>query len=174
MFLPWLRCLAKITNVCYILRVPATLAHPVTLARTSHQKQVWVKALLESGLTYRRIEKETGISQTTIAAIKRLTPSNLTDLEQCKKQVVGSFYGLARGCQENITLDKLEQSSAYQLIGMASLAVQAARDMEGLNRPQFNVIEVALNVQRLVEQSKARLSSITSTLEATEQRSELT
>ncbi len=96
----------------------------------------------------------------TVIAIKRQTPSNITDVEQCKKTVIGNFYGLARASQENITLEKLELSSAYQLMGMASLAVQAARDMEGLNRPQFNVIEVALNVQRLTEQSKERLASI--------------
>ena len=107
-------------------------------------------------------------------AIRRLVPSNLTEVETCKKTVIGSFYGLARGCQENITPTKLEESSAYQLMGMASLAVQAARDMEGLNRPVFNVVEVALNVQRLTEQSQARLKAITSSLEAIDNRSELT
>lgn len=107
-------------------------------------------------------------------AIRRLVPSNLTEVETCKKTVIGSFYGLARGCQENITPTKLEESSAYQLMGMASLAVQAARDMEGLNRPVFNVVEVALNVQRLTEQSQARLKAITSSLEAIDKRSELT
>lgn len=153
-------------NVCYLLNVPAIAERPKPryqtqlTSRSPHAKQVWVKALLESGMTLRMVAKQSGLSQPTVLAIKRLIPSNLTDVEQCKKTVIGSFYGLARGCQDNITLDKLEQSSAYQLMGMASLAVQAARDMEGLNRPQFNVIEVALNVQRLTEQSQARLKAI--------------
>jgi len=142
--------------------------------RTPHQKQVWIKALLESGMSLRAVSKQSGISVDTVMAIRRLVPSNLTEVETCKKTVIGSFYGLARGCQENITPTKLEESSAYQLMGMASLAVQAARDMEGLNRPVFNVVEVALNVQRLTEQSQARLKAITSSLEAIDNRSELT
>lgn len=93
-----------------------------------------------------------------------MTPSNITEIETCKKTVVGSFYGLARGCQENITLDKLESSSAYQLMGMASLAVQAARDMEGLNRPVFNVVDIALNIEKLVDEARHRKEKILSTL----------
>lgn len=142
--------------------------------RTPYQKQVWVKALLESGMTLRAVAKQAGIAIDTVIAIRRLMPSNLTEVEACKRTVVGSFYGLARGCQEHITPSKLEESSAYQLMGMASLAVQAARDMEGLNRPQFNVIDIALNIQKLTEASRTRLETITSTLEATNQPSEIT
>lgn len=154
----------------YIL-VPS---HPLTLERTPYQKQVWVKALLESGMSLRATVKTSGVGIDSVIAIKRMMPSNITEVEQVKKTVMGSFYGLARGCQEHITPSKLEESSAYQLMGMASLAVQAARDMEGLNRPQFNVIEVALNVQRLTEQSQARLKAITSTLEGLDKPSDLT
>ena len=146
---------------------------PLTLTRTPYQKQVWIKSLLEAGMTIRAISKSAGVSNEVVMACKRLIPSNLNEVEQCKKTVVGSFYGLARGCQEHITPSKLEESSAYQLMGMASLAVQAARDMEGLNRPTFNVIEVALNVQRLTEQSKQRLEAITSSLEALDKPSDL-
>jgi hypothetical protein len=135
------------------------------LSRTPYQKQVWVKSLLESGLSLRAVAKASDVSLPTIIAIKRQCPANIQEVEQCKKTVIGNFYGLARASQENITLEKLESSSAYQLMGMASLAVQAARDMEGLNRPQFNVIEVALNVQRLTEQSRDRLKAIESQLE---------
>lgn len=160
--------------------VPATADKPrpqyltQQSTRTPHQKQVWVKALLESGMSIRSVAKQSGISVPTVMAIKRLIPSNLTEVETCKKTVVGSFYGLARGCQENITPSKLEESSAYQLMGMASLAVQAARDMEGLNRPVFNVVEVALNVQRLTEQSQDRLKAIETALAATDHPSDLT
>lgn len=133
--------------------------------RTPHQKQVWVKALLESGMTLRAVAKESGISIPTILAIKRLVPSNISEVEQCKKTVIGSFYGLARGCQENITTAKLEESSAYQLMGMASLAVQAARDMEGLNRPIINVVDIAMNIQKLTEESRARLNAINAKLD---------
>ena len=145
--------------------MPATTTTPATLQRTPHQLQVFAKSLLEMGGSLNAVARQTKLSVPTIIAIKRLVPSNITEIEKCKKTVVGSFYGLARGCQENITLDKLESSSAYQLMGMASLAVQAARDMEGLNRPTFNIIEVALNVQRLTEQSRDRLKAIETQLE---------
>jgi len=138
---------------------------PVSLNRTPYQKQVWIKSLLESGMTLRAIAKAASVSQDTVLAVKRLFPSNTTDVEQCKKTVVGSFYGLARGCQEHITVSKLEESSAYQLMGMASLAVQAARDMEGFNRPIINVMDIAVNISKLVEESKNRLNALSTTLE---------
>ena len=105
-------------------------------------------------------------------AIKRLVPANLNEVERCKKTVVGSFYGLARGCQEHITPSKLEESSAYQLMGMASLAVQAARDMEGLNRPVFNIVDVAVNLEHMIEESERRKQALISTLKPMDQRSE--
>lgn len=135
----------------------------INLKRTPYQKQIWVRSLLDSGMTLRAISKESGLSQDTVIAIRRLVPSNNPEVEACKKVVVGSFYGLARGCQEHITPSKLESSSAYQLMGMASLAVQAARDMEGFNRPIVNVMDIALNIDKLVSESKTRLDSITST-----------
>ncbi len=125
-------------------------------------------------MSLRAIAKQSGVSQDTVLAVKRLVPSNISDVEQCKKTVVGSFYGLARGCQEHITPSKLEESSAYQLMGMASLAVQAARDMEGLNRPIINVVDIAMNIQKLTEESRARLSAINAKLvDQTDQRGEL-
>jgi len=149
-------------------------SHPITLERTPYQKQVWIKSLLDSGMSLRAIAKQSGVSQDTVLAVKRLVPSNISDVEQCKKTVVGSFYGLARGCQEHITPSKLEESSAYQLMGMASLAVQAARDMEGLNRPIINVVDIAMNIQKLTEESRARLSAINAKLvDQTDQRGEL-
>ena len=50
---------------------------------------------------------------------------------------------------------------------VAGIAIDKARDLEGLNRPIVNVIDIAMNIQRLTEQAKARLSAITSTLAET-------
>lgn len=132
----------------------------LTLKRTPYQKQIWVKALLDAGMSIRSVAKQSGVSTMSVIAIKRLVPSNTSDVEQCKKTVVGSFYGLARGCQEHITPSKLEESSAYQLMGMASLAVSAARDMEGFNRPIINVMDIAVNIGKLLDESKTRLKAI--------------
>ena len=137
---------------------------PITLTRTPYQKQVWAKALIDSGMSVRAVAKAATLSQDTVIAIKRLVPSNITEVEQCKKTVVGSFYGLARGCQEHITLDKLEESSAYQLMGMASLAVTAARDMEGSNRPVINIVELSMSVTKALAESKQRATLISEQL----------
>jgi hypothetical protein len=146
---------------------------PATLQRTPHQLQVLAKALLESGMSLNTVARQTHLSVPTVIAIKRMTPSNITEIETCKKTVVGSFYGLARGCQENITLEKLEDSSAYQLMGMASLAVQAARDMEGLNRPVFNVVDIALNIEKLIGEAETRRNALITTLEQSNKPSDL-
>jgi len=134
----------------------------ITLERTPYQKQVWVRALLDSGMTIRAIAKQSGLSQDTVIAIKRLMPSNNTEVEQCKKQVIGSFYGLAKGCQDHITPSKLEESSAYQLMGMASLAVQAARDMEGSNRPIFNMVTIVNDAQNTIAKLDEQLKQLDS------------
>lgn len=115
----------------------------------------------------RAVARASGLAQGTVEAIRRLVPSNNTDVEQCKKTVVGSFYGLARGCQEHITVSKLEESSAYQLMGMASLAVSAARDMEGFNRPIINVMDIAVNIGKLLDESKTRLKAIDESINST-------
>jgi hypothetical protein len=125
-------------------------------------------------MSIRAVSRDAGISIPTVMAIKRLIPSNLSEIELCKKTVVGSFYGLARGCQENITLEKLETATGYQLMGMASLAVQAARDMEGLNRPQFNVVDIALNLEKLVDEARSRKQALISTLQPSNQPGEIT
>jgi hypothetical protein len=143
---------------------------PVTLSRTPYQRQVFARSLIDSGLSVRAVARQAGMSQDSVIAVKRLVPSNLQEVEQCKKTIVGSFYGLARGCQENITLNKLEESSAYQLMGMASLAVTAARDMEGFNRPVFNIVELSVNVTRAIAESQQRLQAIDAALASTQEQ----
>ena len=108
------------------------------------------------------------LGQGTLEAIRRTLPPNLPEVETIKKRLVGRLYANANEFMNHITPDKLEIASAYQLVGMSTLSVQAARDMEGLNRPTFNIIDVALNVERLVSESKSRLESINARLTSTQ------
>lgn len=107
-----------------------------------------------------------GIS--TVMAIKRTVPSNLSEVEAVKKRLPWRFYANANEFLNHITPEKLQAASAYQLVGMATLSVQSARDMEGFNRPIVNVIEIATNIQRLTEQSRTRLQQLESKITSTQ------
>ena len=135
-----------------------------SLAHTPHHTQATVAAMLDMGTSIRAVCKQMKIGHATVMAIKRTVPSNLPEVEAIKKRLPGRFYANANEFLNNITPEKLEAASAYQLVGMASLSVQAARDMEGLNKPTFNIIDIAMNVERLTAQAKDRLKSINSTL----------
>ena len=140
----------------------------ITLRNTPHYKQVTAAAMLDSGSTLRAIAKQLKMGMSTIITIRRTIPANLPEVEAIKKRLPGRFYANASEFLNNITPAKLEASSAYQLVGMASLSVQAARDMEGLNRPTFNIIDIAMNVERLTAQARERLSAIETRLTSTQ------
>lgn len=116
--------------------------------------------MLQTGASIRAIARELKMGQDTVIQIKRTIPSNLPEVEAIKKRLVGRFYANANEFMNHITPDKLESASAYQLVGMSTLSVQAARDMEGLNRPQFNVIDIAMNIERLTDEAKARKQAL--------------
>jgi hypothetical protein len=51
---------------------------------------------------------------------------------------------------------------------MASLAVTAARDMEGFNRPVFNIVDMSVNINKVIAESSARLHAIDAALASTQ------
>jgi len=154
-------------NLFKYLVYSAVATGQVTLANTPHHRQVTVAAMLQMGTPIRSIVRQMRIGKPTIDAIRRTLPSNLPEIELIKKRLVGRFYANANEFMNHITPDKLESASAYQLVGMSTLSVQAARDMEGLNRPVFNVVDIAMNLEKLIAESEQRRSAIASTLTST-------
>lgn len=105
-------------------------------------KQIYAKALLDTGATIRAVSEECGIGGSTVIAIKRKPDYDVRFLESVKKQLPTAFYALAGLSLSKVSPEKLDACSAPQLMMVSGIAVDKARDMEGSNRPVFNVVTV--------------------------------
>jgi hypothetical protein len=123
-----------------LLNVPAQ--HNYSLVNTPTHKQIYARAMLDSGASIRTVAEECGMGCSTVVAIKRKPDYNMKFLDSVKRMLPTAFYALAGLAMSKVSVDKLEQCSAPQLMMVAGIAVDKARDMEGSNRPIFNVVTV--------------------------------
>ena len=138
---------------------------PITLERIPHDKQVAVKTLAFLGYPYRKIAKALSVSLPTIVFINKQVPSNSHEVEQFKKQLIGESYGLTARAWNRISDEKLDAMNALQLTTIGAIGIDKARDMEGSNRPVFNIINVAADIQKGIaelERKQAALLSLES------------
>ena len=83
-----------------------------------------------------------------------------------QKRLPAKFLHVANWSVDNITPEKLENCSAPQLMMVAGIAVDKARDMAGdTARSGFSVVDIAMNLQKALTDSRARLAAITSTID---------
>jgi len=134
------------------------------LERTPHQKQVFCKALLETGHSERQAAKLAHLNRDTVAAIAERTTYDIETVRQLQKRLPAKFLHTADWAVSNITPEKMEMCSAPQLMMVAGIAVDKARDMSGDARSTFSVTDVALNLQKAITDSRARLTAITDRL----------
>jgi hypothetical protein len=137
---------------------------PITLERTPHQQQVFCKALIESGHSVSSAAKLTHLSRNTVAEIRDRTDYDLASIQQIQKRLPAKFYITADWAINNLTADKLESCSAPQLMMVAGIAVDKARDMEGNNRPVINIVELSMSMSKAISESKARQQAIETAL----------
>ena len=151
--------------------MPTLATIPPETFHISLGQQLAAKALIESGIPYREIGEELGISPTTVTKIARKFPSNNQVVETLKKALPTNFYTMGALALANISPKKLADSSALQLATVSGICVDKARDMEGSNRPQFNIVTVINeckqtrdkleNQMRAIAQRKAQLMAST-------------
>ena len=58
----------------------------------------------------------------------------------------------------------MEMCSAPQLMMVAGVAIDKARDMQGFNRPVFNIVEMSVSINRVIAESTQRLQAIDAAL----------
>src|ERR1700732_4706853 len=121
---------------------------PITLERIPHDKQVAVRTLSILGNSYRKISKMLGIGLGTITAINSMVPSESAEVEQYKKRLIGESYGLSTRAWLRVSDEKLDAMNALQLTTIGAIGIDKARDMEGSNRPVFNIINVAADLSK--------------------------
>ena len=114
----------------------------LTLERVPIHKQIYCRALLETGASLDKVSAECEIGKHTALAIKRNTTYSTVILEKVKAALPTAFYALAGLAMSKVNVEKLDACSAPQLMMVAGVAVDKARDMEGSNKPVFNVVTV--------------------------------
>ena len=133
---------------------------PITLERIPHDKQVAVRTLSILGNPYRKISKMLGIGLGTITAINAMVPSDSEEVEQFKKRLIGESYGLSTRAWVRVTDEKLDAMNALQLTTIGAIGIDKARDMEGSNRPVFNIINVAADLSKRLGELKQKQAAL--------------
>ena len=123
-------------------------------------KQFAIKALIESGIPIRDIAEECEVSPNTVMRVKRKFPSNNQVVDTLKKCLPATFYTMSTLALANISPKKLADSSALQLATVSGICVDKARDMEGSNRPIFNVVTVVNECKQTMAKLDAEIGSI--------------
>lgn len=132
----------------------------ITLKNTPHQKQVFAKSLLESGFSKSQTAKLSHLSQHTIDEINRRSDYSIEEISKIQKRLPAKFYITSDWALNNLTPEKMESCSAPQLMMVAGIAIDKARDMEGSNRPIVNIVELSMSVTKALAESKQRVSLI--------------
>lgn len=132
----------------------------ITLERIPHDKQVAVRTLSILGNPYRKISKMLGIGLGTITAINAMVPSNTDEVEQYKKRLISESYGLSTRAWIRVSDEKLDAMNALQLTTIGAIGIDKARDMEGSNRPVFNIINVAADLSKRLGELKQKQAAL--------------
>lgn len=139
-------------------------AKPITLAHTPLHKQIYAKALLEVGASARAVAEEMHMGQDTVRVIRNKPDYDINFLETVKRALPKAFYAVSGLAMSKVTPEKLDACSAPQLMMVAGIGIDKARDMEGSNRPVFNVVSVindCKSTRDKLESQLMRLQSIT-------------
>ena len=137
---------------------------PITLERIPHDKQVAIRTMTVMGIPYRKIQSSLCVSHDVITAINRQIPSNSQEVEQYKKGLINESYGLSQRAFNRVSDEKLDAMNALQLTTISAIAIDKARDMEGSNRPVFNIVEMSVSINRVIAESTQRLQAIDAAL----------
>jgi len=125
-----------------------------TLERIPHDKQVAVFALHSAGYSQTKICKLVGISHPTVSRIIHQVPVNVDEVESYKKALMARQYAISMRATNYITDEKLDKMNALQLMTINAIGIDKARDMEGSNRPVFNIIQAANDLGKGLQELK--------------------
>jgi hypothetical protein len=124
-------------------------------------KQIAIQGMLAAGMSYRQIQDDADVAPNTIAAIKRKSIPESMLLDSIKKVLPTAFYALSSMAVMKVTPEKLDACSAPQLMMVAGISVDKARDMEGSNRPVFNIVTVVNECKQTRDKMERQLQMIT-------------
>lgn len=152
--------------------MPAT--GQITLERTPIQNQIYAKTLLDMGASIRSVAKRCHMGKDTVAVISRQQSYSQTVIDSFKRRLPFKFYQLADDALDLIDRDEIKKAPLGVKMMTIGIAVDKARDMEGANKPIFNVVTVineCKNTRDRLEQQlqgidRAQLALTSSTVDA--------
>lgn len=115
---------------------------PITLERTPIEKQIYAKTLLDMGASVRTVAHKVGLGNDTILAIRHSQSYSTSMLEEFKKRLPFKAYRLADDVIDCIDSNEIKKAPLNVKMIAFGIAIDKARDMEGSNRPIFNVVTV--------------------------------
>lgn len=133
----------------------------ITLERTPIEKQIYAKTLFDSGATYKAIQKAIpGISTHTLQSIKENNTYSASLLEEFKRRLPFKAYKLADDVLDLIDCNEIKKAPLGVKMMAFGVAIDKARDMEGSNRPIFNIVSVVADCKKTRDKLELQLSSI--------------
>ena len=132
----------------------------ITLERIPHDKQVAIHSLHALGYSQRKIAKAVDVSANVVGVATRMLPSNLAEVDAYKKQLICWNYGISQRAITTITDEKLDKMNALQLMTINAIGIDKARDMEGSNRPQFNIVTVINECKQTRDKLEKQMQAI--------------
>ncbi len=115
---------------------------PITLERTPIEKQIYAKCLLESGMSIRSVASRVKLAPDTVNNIAWKQDYSSTTLENFKKRLPFKLYRYADDMLDLVDYDEMKKAPIGTKMITVGIAIDKARDMEGSNRPVFNVVTV--------------------------------
>lgn len=111
------------------------------------EKKLVARAMLEQGMSTRKVGELVGMSSNTASVIARDEDLSHDNLLHLKSTIAGRFYKKSHRALDFITDDSLSRMNAYQNVLIAKIGLDAARMAEGLPTSivQTRTLAVRLN-----------------------------
>jgi len=133
---------------------------PSTLQRTPIEKQIYAKVLLDSGATIRAVMAKVKLSNETVIAIKRNQEYSSSQLEEFKRRLPFKAYKLADDVIDLIDPNEIKKAPLNIKMMAFGIAIDKARDLEGSNRPQINIVNIVNECKKTRDKLEDQLKSI--------------
>jgi hypothetical protein len=132
------------------------------LSRTPLETQILAKVMFDRGETFKVVQNALGgtISMSTLTCIKQNNEYSQVMLEEFKRRLPFKAYKLADNVLDLIDLEEVKRAPLNIKMMTFGIAIDKARDMEGSNRPVFNIVSIISDCKKTRDRLEAQLDVI--------------
>jgi len=133
---------------------------PITLERTPIESQIYAKTLLDLNVSVNGVRRRTGLADITIRNIRDKQVYSPTLLENFKRRLPFKSYRMADDILDCIDVNEIKSAPLGTKMVAFGIAIDKARDMEGSNRPIFNIVSVVNECKQTRDKLEAQMSLV--------------